>query len=81
MGRWKRIWYQLHGHVLKVVGDPLHVLKIQISKIHKSDFVSQNLHSLLSKVLTVALELGYLKGGYVNFGFSILMLQDHCNLL
>ena len=29
----------------------------------------------------MALELGYLKGGYVNFGFSILMLQDHCNLL
>ena len=35
---------------------------------------NQNLHSLFSKDLTVALELGYLKGGYVN-------LQDNCNLL
>ena len=28
------------------------------------------------------LELGYLKGGYVNFGFAVLdfLLQDYCNL-
>ena len=31
----------------------------------------------------MALELGYLKGGYVNFWFccSGFVLQDHCNLL
>ena len=31
----------------------------------------------------MTLELGYLKGGYVNFGFAVLdfLLQDYCNLL
>ena len=31
----------------------------------------------------MTLELGYLKGGYVNFGLLFLdfLLQDHCNLL
>ena len=35
---------------------------------HEIQTPNQNLHSLLSKNLIVALELGYLKGSYVNFG-------------
>ena len=31
--------------------------------------------NILPKPITVALELGYLKGGYVNFGFGIIICK------
>ena len=65
----------------KYMGSSQHGGVVIVDCNMKFKTLNQNLHSLLSTDLIVALELGYFKGSYVNFGlvFCCKITAFHCS--